>query len=151
MFEISAENGFWRCKYGFVYYSNVQRRSKDGTINPHTAEGAVIHPPPLRFFADSEKTTARGAAKFAIAVQPTSWHISKKDDPMSPKVTPPGHNKWPDLKLHFSKFESLSKTHHRCKLFGTHSVHDVGIYDLFISDFFLYRWPQVMSISWPPH
>ena len=27
--------------------------------------------PPLRFFADSEKTAARSAAKFAIAVQPT--------------------------------------------------------------------------------
>ena len=26
--------------------------------------------PPLRFFADSEKTAARSAAKFAIAVQP---------------------------------------------------------------------------------
>ena len=54
MFEISAKNGlcdvicgsevktfgfgsalftqFWRCKYGFVYYSNVQRTFKDGKI-----------------------------------------------------------------------------------------------------------------------
>ena len=53
MFEISAENGLcdvilgseektsdlertftqvWRCKYGFVYYSNVQRTSKDDKI-----------------------------------------------------------------------------------------------------------------------
>ena len=32
--------------------------------------GAVIRPP-LRFFADSEKTAARSAAKFAIAIQPT--------------------------------------------------------------------------------
>ena len=30
--------------------------------------------------------------------------------------------KWPDLKLHFSKFESLSKTHQRSKLFETRSV-----------------------------
>ena len=29
------------------------------------------YPPPLRFFADSEKTAARSAAKFAIAIQPT--------------------------------------------------------------------------------
>ena len=28
---------------------------------------------------------------------------------------------------------------------------DIGIYDLFISDLFLYRWPQVMSFSWPSH
>ena len=52
MFEISAQNGlrhfsqwrkkfgfgsalftqFWRCKYGFVYYSNVQRTFNDGKI-----------------------------------------------------------------------------------------------------------------------
>ena len=54
MFEISAQNGlrdvilgsegktsdlaahffthFWRCKDGFVYYSNVQRTFKDGKI-----------------------------------------------------------------------------------------------------------------------
>ena len=53
MFEISAQNGlrdvilgsegktsdlaahftqFWRCKYGFVNYSNVQRTFKDGKI-----------------------------------------------------------------------------------------------------------------------
>ena len=53
MFEISAKNGlrdvilgseenfrfgsalltqFWRCKYGFVYYSNVQRTFKDDKI-----------------------------------------------------------------------------------------------------------------------
>ena len=54
MFEISAKNGlravilgseektsdlaaalftqFWRCKYSFVYYSNVQRTFKDGKI-----------------------------------------------------------------------------------------------------------------------
>ena len=38
--------------------------------------GAVIRP--LRFFADSEKTAARSAAKFAIAIQPKIWHISKK-------------------------------------------------------------------------
>ena len=56
--------------------------------------GGGYHPPPLRFFADSEKTAARSAANFAIAVQPTIWHISKKnDDPMTPKVTPPGHIK----------------------------------------------------------
>ena len=38
--------------------------------NPRTAGGgAVIHP--LRCFADSEKTAARSAAKFVIAVQST--------------------------------------------------------------------------------
>ena len=46
-------------------------------FNPWTA-GGRISPPTLRFFADSEKTAVRSAAKFAIAVQPTIWHISKK-------------------------------------------------------------------------
>ena len=50
--------------------------------------GGVDFNPPVRFFADSEKTAARSAAKFVIAVQPTILHISKKnDDPMTPKVT----------------------------------------------------------------
>ena len=39
-------------------------------INPRTAGGGGYQPP-LRFFADSEKTAARSAAKFAIAIQPT--------------------------------------------------------------------------------
>ena len=33
--------------------------------------GGYPHPPPLRFFADSEKTAARSVAKFVIAVQLT--------------------------------------------------------------------------------
>ena len=33
--------------------------------------GGVDFNPPVRFFADSEKTAARSAAKFAIAIQPT--------------------------------------------------------------------------------
>ena len=93
-------------------------------INPRTAGGAVIRPPPLRFFADSGKTAARSTAKFAIAVQPTIWHISKKknDDPMTPKVTPPGHIKWPDLKLRFTKFDIVPKAHQWSELFETRSV-----------------------------
>ena len=77
---------------------------------------------PLRFFADSEKAVGRSAAKFAIAVQPTIWHISKKLWPDDLKGHAPGHIKWLDLKLHFLKFESLSKTHQRSKLFETYRV-----------------------------
>ena len=46
---------------------------------------------------------ARSAAKFAIAVQPIIWHIKKKRWPDDPKVTPPGHIKWPSLRLDFFK------------------------------------------------
>ena len=49
---------------------------------------------PLRFFGDSEKTAAHSAAKFAIAVPANNLtHFQKYDDPMAPKVTPPGHIK----------------------------------------------------------
>ena len=41
------------------------------TLAPAGGGGLISTPPPLRFFADSEKTAARSAAKFAIAVQPT--------------------------------------------------------------------------------
>ena len=83
------------------------------------ARGVDFTPTPVRFFADSEKTAARSAAKFAIAVQPTIWHIFEKADPMIPKVTWPGRIKWPDLKLRFSKFDILPKAHQWSELFET--------------------------------
>ena len=45
---------FWRCKYGFVYYSNVQRTFKDGKIKstvftrPHAMKRHKIILPMLR-------------------------------------------------------------------------------------------------------
>ena len=50
---------------------------------PRTAEGGC--PPPSGFSQIAKKTAARSAAKFAIAVQPTIWHISKKRWPDDPK------------------------------------------------------------------
>ena len=41
---------------------------------------------------------------------------------MTPKVTPPGHIKWPDLKLRFSKFDMVPKAHQWSELFETRSV-----------------------------
>ena len=79
--------------------------------------------PPSGFSQIAKKTVARSVAKFAIAVQPAIWHISKKnDDPMTPKVTPPGHIKWPDLKLRFSKFDIVPKAHQWSELIETRSV-----------------------------
>ena len=49
-------------------------------------------------------------------------HFQKTDDPMTPKVTPRGHIKWPDLKLRFSKFDIVPKAHQWSELFETHSV-----------------------------
>ena len=99
-------------------------------------------PPPLRFFADSEKTAARSAAKFAIAVQPTIWHISKKTT-----------TRWPqrsrdqvavsDL-TSSCVFRSLTSCQRHTSdpnsLKLTMYSRSMGVYNLYISDF-LYRWP----------
>ena len=58
----------------YLHYRIINRIIATNTylVNPRTGGGGVdFNPPPLRFFADSEKTAARSAAKFAIAVQPT--------------------------------------------------------------------------------
>ena len=61
---------------------------------------------------------------------------------MTPKVIYPGHIKWHDFKLHFFKVwepvKDTSKDPNSLKLAGCNT--DIGIYDLFISDFW-YRWP----------
>ena len=95
--------------------------------------------PPLRFFADSEKTATRSAAKFAIAVQPTIWHISKKTT-----------NRWPqrsrdqvavsDL-TSSCVFRSLTSCQRHTSdpnsLKLTMYSRSVGVYNLYISDFYI--------------
>ena len=51
-----------------VQIDKHRRIFPDLTLAP---AGGVDFNPPVRFFADNEKTAARSAAKFAIAVQPT--------------------------------------------------------------------------------
>ena len=78
-------------------------------------------------------------------------------DLLTSKVTLPDHIKWPYLKLLWKKQLEVSlracqrhiKDLNSLKLAGCNT--DIGIYDLYITDFFLYRWPQVMSFSWPFH
>ena len=41
---------------------------------------------------------------------------------MTTKVTPPGHNKWPDPNLRFSKFDIVPKAYQWSELFETRSV-----------------------------
>ena len=57
---------------------------------------------------------------------------------MTPKVTPPGHIKWPNLKLRFSKFDIVPKAHQWSELFklAVYSK-DIGVYNLYLSDFFI--------------
>ena len=78
-------------KMTLTHFLKLQNRSKNKvrkiTVN-RARPGAVIRP--LRFFADSEKTAAPSAAKFAIAIQSTIWHISKKRWPDDTK----GHASW---------------------------------------------------------
>ena len=44
-------------------------------FNPRTGGGGVDFNPPWGFSQIAKKTAARSAAKFAIAVQLTIWHI----------------------------------------------------------------------------
>ena len=60
---------------------------------------------------------------------------------MTPKVTPPGHIKWPDLNLRFSKFDIVPKAHQWSEplKLAVYSK-DIVVYNLYISDFW-YLWP----------
>ena len=71
---------------------------------------------------------------------------------MTPKVTWPGRIKWPDFKLRFSKIDIVPKAHRSDPKSLNLALYSkgIGVYNLYISDF-LYRWPSVMSISWPHH
>ena len=104
--------------------------------------GGGYPPPPLRFVVDSEKTAARSAAKFAIAIQPTIWHISKRtmtrwhqrsrlqvtlSDPTSSCV----FRSLTSCQRHTSDPNSLK--------LAVYSK-DIGVYNLYISDFW-YRCP----------
>ena len=145
---IFSQRGNWGCS---DWYSDefpclpptlaisTQTQSKLGGTVPLTRArpGGGYQPPPLRFFADSEKTAARSAAKFAIAVQPTIWHISKKRWPDDTK----GHDSRSDLKVRFSKFDIVPKAHQWSELFETRSV-QLGHRCLhFVYSNFWYRWP----------
>ena len=124
----------------------------NGIINPRTAGGGGYQPAPLRFSQIAKKTAARSVAKFAIAVQPTIWHIFKQT-----------MIRWPQrsrLQVKLSDLTSscifqslracqrLTKDPNSLKLVVCNT--DIGIHDFYISDF-LYRWPKVRLISWPPH
>ena len=58
-------------KGGKPFQTSITKFVKRDCLNPRTGGGLISTPPPVRFFADSEKTAARSAAKFAITVQPT--------------------------------------------------------------------------------
>ena len=63
------------------------------TINPRTDGGAVIRPPPPRFFPDSVKTAARSAAKLVMTIPTFIAHLPENFDPIHVKVRSPGHVK----------------------------------------------------------
>ena len=64
--------------------------------------------PPSVFFVDSEKRAPPNFAELFIEHFDT---LPENFDLLTSQVTPPGHIKRPDFMFHFSKFESLSKTH----------------------------------------
>ena len=125
--------------FGSTYSMFIPLNSAFYMLNPRTVGGGDFNPPPLRFFADSEKTAARSAAKFAIAVQPTIWHISKKTT-----------TRWPqrsrdqvavsDL-TSSCVFRSLTSCQRHTSdpnsLKLTMYSKSMGVYNLYVSDFFI--------------
>ena len=107
-----------------------------------------LSPSPLSFFfADSEKTAERSAAKFSIAFQPTIWHISKKT-----------MTRWPQRSsLQFTLsdltssciFRSLTSCQRHTSDPNSLKLavfsKDIYVCNLYISDF-LYRWPLIPVI-----
>ena len=135
------------------YLNSKLMLSWDCPFNPRTGGGVDFTPPPVRFFPDSEKTAARSAAKFAIAVQPTIWHISEKKTMTRWPQRSRDQVAWSDL-TSSCVFRSLTSCQRHTSdpnslKLAMHSK-GIGVYNFYISDF-LYRWPKVMSISWPPH
>ena len=112
------------------------------------AEGWFQPPPPVRFFLDSEKMAARSAAKFAIAVYQTIWHISEKTMTRWPQRSR-DQVAWSDL-TSSCVFRSLTSCQRHTSdpnslKLAFHSK-GIGVYNLYISDI-VYRWPKVI-ISW---
>ena len=123
------------------FFSQSYNTYRVFTINPRTAGGGRLSAP-LRFFADSEKTAARSAAKFTMAIQPTIWHISKK--------TMTRWHQRSRLQVTLGDltsscvFRSLTscQRHTSDPNSLTLAVYSkgIGVYNLYISDFW-YRWP----------
>ena len=88
---------------------------------PRTAHGRgrLSAPPPLLGFSwITEKRRRVAPLNFAYLFTQHFDTFPDNFDLITSKITPPG----PDLKLRFSKFETLSKTHQSSKLSETLSV-----------------------------
>ena len=110
-------------------------------LNLRTAGGRISTPPP-QIFRRYEKMAARSAAKFAVAVQPTIWHISKKtmtrwhqrsrlQVTLSDLTSSCVFRSLTSCQRHTSDPNSLK--------LAVYSK-NIGVYNLYISDFW-YRWP----------
>ena len=118
--------------------------------NPRPAGGGRLNaPPPLRFFEESENTTA-SAAGFSPTLPPPHVfrNFCENFDPWSRKVRSPGQVKWPNYKITFQSRYGYKVSG---KVMKPSKYDEVIIaYKTYISDF-LYPWPQVRSFLRPPH
>ena len=128
--------------------AKVAETATRARVNTRTGGGGGSKKcPPLRFFADSGKTTARSDAIFSVPAQ--NWDtLCKNFNPRSPKVRSPGQVK---VKNGFLTLR-LRSGHTRYPIGFKPSVFHkmIDSYNLYISDFW-YLWPEVRSISWPHH
>ena len=63
--KLSTSDSYRMLRPAAPLQTRVMRGEEVETFNPRQYGGGLVHPPPpLRFFADSEKTAARNAAGF---------------------------------------------------------------------------------------
>ena len=116
----------------------------------HAPTGGGLISAPLRFFMNNGKTAARSAVKFCKTIHPSILHDSVSGDLLPFKVRSPSHLEWPTSSL-ICVFVATPEPQVMTELLKVGECYKVMlVYNLYISDF-SYWWPELRSISWPPH
>ena len=110
--------------------------------------GGLFDPPPCGFSRIARKRRRAAPPNFAYLFPHQFCILCAKISPRWPKVRSPGQVKWPYLQKSLSLRQSYSSWAIDMKISGV-SKGD-SIYKTYISEF-LYLWPEVRSISRPPH
>ena len=113
--------------------------------------GGYPLPAPRGFFVGNGKTALRSAAKFGLTivyfftqyVQVLASYLEKSGYQVNLN-DPTSHNLFATLRPRQSQSRWLSAL----KLAGCNEP--MGTYNLYVSDF-VFRWPKVRGVSWPPH
>ena len=110
--------------------------------------GGGYTPPPSGFSQIAGKRRRAAPQNFAYLFSHLFRILRQKISTMWPKVRSPGHFEWPNLTKSLNLHQSYNCWVIDTKVSGVDEGH--SIYKMYISDFW-YLWPEVRSISRPPH